>query len=113
MTKQSPSSFSYGQQKQSARAGIIISVLLVIIFLLVGVISYFFLVRPSVTGYVVQKQIEAQNALLTNMLLQIQQQGFLRIADDQGNELVLVPYQQPAPQQQAPQQAQQPVASGR
>ncbi len=76
------------------RATIIISVLLVIIVLLVGFILYSFLIKPQINGYVVEKQIEAQDMVFLGILSQVQQNGYVQIA--YGNQsLILVPYVPP------------------
>jgi Tfp pilus assembly protein PilE len=73
------------------RTGLVIVILLVVILVLVGVMIFSFFVRPSYTGYVVDKQIEAQNILLANIVMQVQQNGFVQIPV--GNQtLYLVPF---------------------
>ena len=73
---------------------------LVIAIVLLLVLSYFLFFQPKLQGYVVNKQLEAQQMVVQNILLQIQQNGYVQIPV--GNQtIVLVPYNQ---NQQVPQQ---------
>lgn len=70
-------------------------ILVGIIVILVGFVIYSFGIKPAVTDYVIDKQVEAQNFVIEAILLQLQQTGYVQIP--LGNEtLILVPYQQPA-----------------
>mgnify|MGYP001574543115 CR=1 FL=1 len=83
------------------KTGIVV-VLIVIILILLGIIAYFFAIKPAIDSYVVKKQGEAVEGVLTIMLLQVQQQGFTQINNRQFNQsLILVPY---VPQQQSQEQ---------
>ena len=78
-------------QEKRNRSGVVILVLLIIIILLLGILAYIFLIYPKFNGYIINKQIEAQNILVTNMLYQLQQQGFVQLGV--GNQtVVLIPY---------------------
>ena len=70
----------------------IIIILIVIILVLLSVILYSFVLKPSINGYIVNKQIEVKDATLNTILYQIQQQGYAQISDTEGNTIVLVPY---------------------
>jgi len=73
---------------------------LLVALVLILVVAYILLIKPSFNGYVVKKQIEAKDITLLNILNQVQQQGYAQIT--YGNQtLVLIPYN---PQQQTNQQ---------
>ena len=95
-----------GEKRQVKRTGVIITILIIIIVLLAGVLLYALVVKPSFNAYVVKKQVDARNVVLTTILLQIQQQGFTRITDEGGNTIVLVPLTQDQLQVQADQNKQ-------
>jgi len=80
------------RRERKNRTGTIMIVLIVIILILLSVILYSFVLKPSINGYVINKQIQAKDATLNTILLQIQQQGFAQISDTEGNTVVLVPY---------------------
>jgi len=80
-------------------AGKVIVILIIVILVLIGILAYIFLIRPAVTGYITQKQVEAKDVVLNSILLQLQQQGFVRITDQSGNSIVLAPVQQNQPAQ--------------
>lgn len=74
------------------KSNVIIIILILVIIILACVLLYFFVIRPQFFGYVFQKQIEAQNIVISNMLMQLQQTGYVQI--NVGNQsLILVPYQ--------------------
>lgn len=79
------------------RTNVLIAILVLIIVVLGGVMVYYFVIKPSYTGYVVEKQIEGENICVAKILTQLQQNGFVQIP--LGNQtLILVQY---APPQQA------------
>ena len=62
-----------------------IAILVAIIIVLASIISYTFVIKPKITGYVAQDIIEA-------IVMRVKQDGFVQISF--GNEtLILVPYQ--------------------
>ena len=64
---------------------------LVVLLVLIVVVVYFFLAKPTINGYIVEKQIEARDITLFAILDQVQQQGYAQITF--GNQsLILVPY---------------------
>jgi len=77
---------------KKSRSGLVIIILIIIVLILLGIILYSFVIKPSISGYVLNKQIEAKDATLNTILLQIQQQGYAQISDNQGNTIILVPY---------------------
>jgi len=81
-------------REEKSKTGIVILALILVIVVLLGVIAYTFYVKPSIDGYVVKKQIEAKDVVLNSILLQLQQQGFVKITDQEGNSIVLAPVQQ-------------------
>ena len=69
-----------------------ILVLIAIIIILLGIVTYIVFVKPSLNGYIVNKQLEAKDIVLNSLLMQIQQRGYAEIVF--GNQsLILVPYQ--------------------
>ena len=83
-----------------AEKGVLIAVLVAVIIILVGVIIYAFVIKPAYTGYVVDRQVEGYNICVTNLISQLQQNGFVQLT--LGNQSIyLAPF---APEQQ-PQQA--------
>jgi len=76
---------------ERSKQGLIIKILIAIIVLLALVLLYFFVVKPSVDSYVLNKQIEAQQLVFANMIAQLQSTGAYQLAI--GNQtLVLIPY---------------------
>ena len=76
-----------------------IRILVVIIILLALVFLYVFVLKPAISGYVVNKQTDAyyraQVDVWNNMLVQLNQNGYVQFTA--GNQtLILVPYQPPA-----------------
>ncbi len=67
-----------------------------VLVVLVIVVVYAFFVKPTIQGYVVNKQIEAQQILVSNIIQQIQQTGAVRIPLGGNESVILVPYQEPA-----------------
>jgi hypothetical protein len=63
----------------SRRTNLLVAFLIVVIIILVGIMTFSFLIEPAFTGHVVDKQIEAQNILLQNMALMVRQNGFVQI----------------------------------
>ena len=88
-----------------------VAILVVIIVLLAIAVLYAFVIRPKISGYVVNKQVgayrQAQADLMNNMLVQLQQTG--RVQFPIGNYTLvmagkLVPNNQQASAQQQPAQ---------
>ncbi|VVB84101.1 Uncharacterised protein [uncultured archaeon] len=80
---------------------ILVISLIIVIVLLLGLMSYFFLIQPAINAQVVnwankgyqQAQVDFINAILS----QVQQKGYVAIPTGQENQsVVLVPYQQSA-----------------
>jgi len=79
----------------------IIKILALVILVLVAVVVYLVALKPAMDRHILEKQIEAQNILLNNIVLQIEQTGYIQIPV--GNQsLYLAPFN-PASLQQ-PQQ---------
>lgn len=73
---------------------VVIRVLVLLVIVLSIMVAYAFVINPILTGYVIEKQVEAQNIILNQIILQIQQNGFVEFPV--GNDsLILVPYQPP------------------
>ena len=85
------------------RTGVLITVLVLVIVVLAGVVLFSLWVKPTIDGYVVEKQVDAQALVYQDIVNQVQQNGFFQMRV--GNQtLLLAPFN---PQGQAP--AQQPV----
>ena len=80
-------------EQRKNNSGKVIALLIFVILVLVGVVLYMTAVKPAVQGYVIDKQISAQNMVVDAIITQVQQQGFVQLADAEGNPIVLVPYQ--------------------
>lgn len=86
------------------KTGILVSILVLIIVVLAGIVAYAFVLRPAYTGYVVDRQVEGYNVCVSNLISQLQQNGFVQVT--LGNQSIyLAPI---APEQQT----QQTEASG-
>ena len=76
------------------RIGKVMIILIVIILVLLSVILYSFVLKPSINGYVVNKQIDSYNQgvndALNTLLLQLQQQGYAQISNAEGNSINLI-----------------------
>jgi len=84
---------------EHSKQGLIIKILVAIIILLALVLVYFFVIKPSMDNYVLNKQIEAQQYVFANMIAQLNSTGAYQLAI--GNQtLILVPYS-PSGQQAA------------
>ncbi len=82
------------------RNKLLVTFLVLVIVILVAIVAFTFLVKPAVTGYAIDKQGEGVQIAITQILAQVQQNGFVQIPV--GNQtLFLMPFD--------PQQAQQPV----
>jgi len=66
-----------------------ISITIIIVLLLV--IVYFLIARPQLQGYVIRKQIEAQQTAIQTILQIVQQQGYIQIGQG-NNSVILVPF---------------------
>jgi len=95
-------------KKGKSTPAMIIAILMLVIVLLIAVIVYSFIVKPKFNAYVVNKQLEARDSVLSTVLLQLQQQGYVQITDAQGNKIILVPV---SPEQLAQAQAGQQAIS--
>jgi uncharacterized membrane protein affecting hemolysin expression len=81
---------------ENRRTRAIILVLVIVVILLLGVIAYFLGVKPLYNA----KQMEAynsgivygQNALLSEIIVQIQQTGFVQIPLNENQTLYLAPF---------------------
>jgi len=76
--------------------GKVIIALIFVVVVLLGVVIYTFAIKPSVNGYVVNKQVEAQTILLSTLIQQIQQNGYVQIPIGEDQVLTLVPYVEPS-----------------
>lgn len=87
-----------------ANKNVLIVVLVAVVVILAGIVVYAFVVKPSISGYNVQKQNEGVQIAVNYIVAQLQQQGFVQIPI--GNQtLILVPYQPPTQQGQTQQEA--------
>ena len=81
---------------------LLVGFLVLIIMVLAGVLIYTFVITPSLTGYVVEKQNEGVQIAINSILLQVQQNGFVQIPVGGNQTIFLAPFN--------PQQAQVPLA---
>ena len=72
---------------------------LLIIVLLVIALAYVTFIGPKIQGYIVAKQIQAQENVVNTILDVVDKQGYIAIGDGE-NSVVLVKYD---PSQQTPQ----------
>lgn len=80
------------KMERQKKGGLIVPILIIVILILLGIIAYAFVIRPSISGFVIEKQIEAKDITLASIITQVQQKGYVQIV--YGNEsIVLVPYQ--------------------
>ena len=81
-----------------------VAILIAVIVVLVLVLAFFFLVRPGISKFVQNKQIEGVNFAYTDVVTQVQENGYfaLPLGQNEAGEdqtLILVQY---VPEQQAP-----------
>jgi predicted Abi (CAAX) family protease len=67
---------------------------LIIIVVLALALLYVALIGPKVQGYVVNKQIEAQQSTVDAIVSVVNQQGYVVLGEGEG-QVILVPYQVP------------------
>jgi CHASE3 domain sensor protein len=77
---------------------ILVIALIVVVVLLLGFISYTFLIKPAlnaqVIGWANKGYSQAQVDMINSMLSQLQQKGYVLLPTGNGNQTVaLVPYQ--------------------
>jgi hypothetical protein len=63
----------------------------ILVFLLIGFISYKFLLQPWWDSYMLKKQIETKDIILGTMLQQIKNQGYIKITNENGEYIILAP----------------------
>jgi len=73
-----------------------------IIVVLAFILLYFVVVGPRIEGYVINKQINAQQSAVNAIIQVVEQQGYVVLGDEE-NQIVLVKYQ--LPEEQVPPQA--------
>ncbi len=79
---------------------ILIIALIFVIVVLVGIVSYVFLIKPALNGLVVSGYNQAQVDVLNAILLQVQQTGYVQIPISENQSIILVPYQDSSQQVQ-------------
>lgn len=62
-----------------------------VLLVLVIVVVYAFLIKPTIQGYVVNKQIEASDIIIGTIVSQIQQQGYVQLSY-KNESMVLIQY---------------------
>jgi len=73
------------------RRGVIIAILIAVIVVLALVMIFLFVVKPGFNKYVFNKQVQAQSYVFSDMLTQLQTNGFYKFSI--GNQsIILVPY---------------------
>ena len=88
------------------RMALLIGFLVLVIVILVTVVVFSFWIKPTFDGYVVQKQVDAQNIVLANFIqnivAQLDQNGFVQIPV--GNQTLFLARFNPQQQIQQPEQ---------
>lgn len=73
--------------------GFLVVSLILVILILLGVIGYAFAIKPAINSYVINNQNQGIDFAVSNILQQLQQNGYVQIPV--GNQtLILVPAQQ-------------------
>ncbi|GBE19502.1 hypothetical protein BMS3Abin17_00225 [archaeon BMS3Abin17] len=80
------------------RKDTIILILILIIILLLAILVYSLMIKPAFDRYILKKQAEAQKVILNNMLLQLEQSGYIELY--KGNESFLLVKYEPLQVQQ-------------
>jgi len=83
-------------EKKWARRDWTIGGLMLIIFILLGFISYSMILKPKFNKYILEKQIEAQREVVQYIIGKIEAQGYIELIKSENNSVILVPY---SPQQ--------------
>jgi hypothetical protein len=86
------------------KTGLLIGFLVLVIVVLLGIVLFAFWVKPTIDGYVVEKQVDAQNIILNNIVEQAArcQQVSLPFRNQTINLIAVECLQQPPQQVQAP-----------
>ena len=78
-------------------------ILAILVVVLIGVVAYLLAVRPAITGYATNNQIQGYQIAINDILTQVQQNGYVAIPV--GNQtLYLAPFNPQQVNQQAGQQ---------
>jgi len=80
---------------EERKGKLIIAVLLAIVVFLIGIIFYTMVLKPQFVGYVIEKQVEAQQFTISAILQQIEEQGDVQLINGEGEEITLVAYIEP------------------
>jgi hypothetical protein len=80
---------------------ILVIVLVIVVVLLLGFISYMFLIQPAINANAIswanKGYTQAQIDMINSMLSQLQQKGYVLLPTGNGNQTIaLVPYKAPA-----------------
>ena len=70
----------------------LVRILFVLVVILALALAYVTLIKPSANAYVVNKQIEAQQILISEIVNQVQTSGYVQIPIGSNQSLVLVRY---------------------
>ncbi len=73
-------------------------VALIIIVVLAIALLYFTLVGPKLQGYIIAKQVQAQENIVNSILDLVNRQGYVSIGNGE-NSVILIKYQPPEQQQ--------------
>ena len=72
-----------------------VGILVAVIVSLFLVLLFFFVVRPSMNNFVMNKQIEGVNFAYADVVNQVQTQGYFALPLGENQTLILVPYVPP------------------
>ena len=70
-------------------------ILIAVIIILVLVLLYFFVARPGMNNFVMNKQIEGVNFAYADLVSAVQNQGYFALPLGENQTLILVPYVPP------------------
>jgi len=72
-----------------------LTIAVVIIVLLALALVYLLFISPGINGYIVKKQIDAQQIAVDAIVQIVDQQGYVALTDSNNNSVVLIKYEQP------------------
>mgnify|MGYP001558350702 CR=1 FL=1 len=67
---------------------------LLILLVLIVIVVYAFAIKPTIQGYVINKQVEASDFIVGTIFNQVKQQGFVQLTY-MNESVILVPYTPP------------------
>ncbi len=77
------------------KQGMMMKAMVIVIIVLVLVLLYFFVARPGMDTFVMNKQIEGVNFAYADLVTAVQTQGYFALPLGENQTLILVPYVPP------------------